>query len=273
MRVLLVAPEAPDLPHATAEVQEIVNELRPDRVLIGNVRAADLLRELRRPFDLFWFAGHGVPGGIVLSDGVLSAGRLTQYLRRYSPPVFLNSCDTDDVAIAIHDSTQAPVIFSETTLDDERAMEMGVMLARAIADGLSITEAYQISREPGYMAYRMIGQESEPKDRLDDIMGMILQTAERLEQRMDQLDGRVDGLEADLRRQFDDLLGMMTPPLERALNWLAGYLIFVMIIPISFVDVRQMLDLTWRSGLGVAFLLAILSAVFFIRGMGYQFRK
>jgi hypothetical protein len=84
LRTLLVAPDV-GLEGAGVEVQRVANALHPE-LLIGNVCVPDVMDALSaNTYDVVWFATHGTPDGVQLTDGLLPTETLTQLLRQACP--------------------------------------------------------------------------------------------------------------------------------------------------------------------------------------------
>lgn len=151
MNVLLVAPDV-GLQGAMNEVRAVALALHPVP-LNGHVTRKDLLDALAgHVWDVIWFATHGDQNGIMLSDGPVSIADLTAIARNSGAHlVVLNSCSSRYVGMEIHYELGVDVITTEAAADDMSAYQTGAFLARNLASGLSVVDAYERSK-PGQNA-------------------------------------------------------------------------------------------------------------------------
>ena len=162
--VLLVAPtpsSLPKLPWADREVQSIVNSglhVRLERD-IDDARLIEILLEDREvPFDILWFATHGGENGVYLSgDSLLTPDvAASAVIQSGVTCVVLNTCDSIHVAATISEEARVPVICTiSTSIDDKQAWRTAALFANKLARGMSITEAFRLSRpvRPGKYIY------------------------------------------------------------------------------------------------------------------------
>lgn len=101
MNVLLVAPDV-GLQGAANEVRAVSLALHPV-VLNGPVTRKDLLDTMAgHIWDVIWFATHGDPTGIRLSDGTVPISDLTSIARNSNARlIVLNSCSSRLVGLEI----------------------------------------------------------------------------------------------------------------------------------------------------------------------------
>lgn len=151
MNVLLVAPDC-GLQGALNEVRAVALALHPVP-LNGTVTRKDLLDALGgHVWDIIWFATHGDQNGIMLSDGAVSIADLTAIARNSGAYlVVLNSCSSRYVGMEIYYELGVDVITTEAAADDMSAYQTGAFLARNLASGLSVVDAYERSK-PGQNA-------------------------------------------------------------------------------------------------------------------------
>jgi hypothetical protein len=284
MNVLLVAPHS-DLPQADAEVQAVVNALRPT-VLLGTISLIDLQRELARPHDLIWFACHGDPDGLQIgADWLLDAPTLVQLLRAHPPSgVFINSCQSLSLAQDIHHELGVPVIATVISVADLDAYVTGTALATALAAGVDLHHAYQSSR-PGagkHRNYIMLNNrvEMNADNRMDDLAKLMLQIGADLRQQIEtverRMSERIDDIETRVGHRLDAIdnrlpLLARRPGHRRSLQWAAGFSLFVLVIALAYVQVRQALDLSPAAALLISILLLAGSFALFASGLGLQF--
>lgn len=151
MNVLLVSPDV-GLQGAANEVRAVSLALHPV-ILNGNVTRRDLLDALAgHVWDVIWFATHGDPNGIMLSDGPVPISDLTAIARNSNARlVVLNSCSSRYVGLEIHYELGVDVVTTEAAADDVTAYQAGTFLARNLAAGMTVQDAFERSR-PGQQA-------------------------------------------------------------------------------------------------------------------------
>ena len=199
-RAILICPTT-DLPNADAETQRIINALHPE-VLLGTVTVSDVLDAVQlRQYDIVWFLGHSGADGLQLSDGILSPAHLAQILRQ-SPPslVVLNSCSSLHTAMRVHDDVQAAVICTVLDVPDVDAYITGASLANALAQGLDVSQAYQVSRPSANRQYVLLNGNVRLNgaNELDDLKRLVARTAA-------DLHGEIAGMArttAEMQRQL-----------------------------------------------------------------------
>jgi hypothetical protein len=244
-RVLLVAPEVDGMPFAEQEIQQVMNLLPARRLLFGTVTLAQLVDELQRSkIDIFWYAGHSSVDGLCLSDGVLTASRLVQLLRRHEPQlVFLNSCESFIAAMDLHEQLRCAVIGTILPAPDDDAFVTGVQLAGALASGMGVHDAYAVSRPGSNRQYVLLNGDKSVGQGTSGIAGqrssesaeagvrklpvtvdefeemelrtvrmlnqLLIQWGQRIEQRIDQVERRVDERIDQVRQEMGDRFDAM----------------------------------------------------------------
>jgi hypothetical protein len=154
LRVLVVAPAHSDLPNVAAEVAAVAGH-HEAVVLPGVVRDRDIAAAIEAgPYDVVWFASHGSSQGILLSDGLLSIDGVGQYVRTAAAGLcVLNSCESEEVALAIMATTHADTICTIAEVQDRDASRLAILLARELARTPDYQEAYELVR-PASGKYR-----------------------------------------------------------------------------------------------------------------------
>lgn len=124
MKILIVAPSLGGV-DAVGEVRRI-SQYHDVVTLYGTVTADDVYRAVQeKPFDALHFATHGGPDGVQLSDGILDAETIAQFLRlRESKGLFLSSCDTGKIAAYAVQHGAVWAISSEVELPDADAWKL-----------------------------------------------------------------------------------------------------------------------------------------------------
>ena len=136
MRGLLVAPIAADLPNVGSEIFAVLRsgldvvQFPPD----GSEQA--LIRRLQaETFAFVFFAMHGGPDGILLADGWASATAITQHIRSAGiQAVYLNTCESADIARQVHNETSAHVIATIAQISDRDAARSMAYFAPKLAE-------------------------------------------------------------------------------------------------------------------------------------------
>lgn len=148
LNVLLIAPES-GLSGAVNEVRAVSLALHPV-VLNGHVTRKDVLDALSgHVWDIVWFACHGDQHGIMLSDAALPISDLTSITRNSGAKlIVLNSCSSRLVGLEIHYELGIDVVCTEADANDLTAYQAGTFLARNLASGMSVEDAFERSR-PG----------------------------------------------------------------------------------------------------------------------------
>lgn len=166
---LVIAPDHPNLPNVLAEVAAI--DRHHDVVkLTGVVRDADIVRAIQEgPYDFIWWATHGDYSGVLLSDGPLSIAGVGQYTRASGAELgVLNTCASENIALAIVAGGKADMICTIADVNDPDAMRFGILLAAGLAqlhpDALDFRAVYdQVAPSGG--AYRYIAAGAEGVNR------------------------------------------------------------------------------------------------------------
>lgn len=282
MQALLIAPQV-GLQYAANEVQHVVNALHP-RLLLGEVTLNQVVTELQRDeYGIVWFATHGDQDGIMLDDGALTASMLAQLLRA-SPPqlLFLNTCASFDVAMAVHDSVETAVIGTICNVPDRDAFVTGAVAARVIerqlASGhLDVAAAYQESKPGQNRQYIMLNGSvrlggEEPHD---DLMSMMLYIMRKQDEIVQRLSGENETLHNELEAvnaKIDGLGARFHPRLTRRnlLAWLLGYAVFGLAGLLFQPDIAGFLGLRWYTAVVVVAAVSTLAGIALIRGLRFS---
>ena len=153
MRALILAPHHPNLPDVAAEAATVANAHMGSVLLQGKIAERDLAQAVAPGgFDLFWACTHGTRDGVLLSDGLLDAGKLITYISASgASTVMLNTCESIHLAAQIVDSTPASVVatIQEEGVTDALAATTGAMFASQLAHTKDPRKAYERSK-PGH---------------------------------------------------------------------------------------------------------------------------
>lgn len=263
--VLLIVPDF-GLPAVADEVRAISAALRPV-TLLGQVSRSDVIQALsRQSWDILWFATHGNELGIELSDGLCSVSDLTAVVRASGAwLVVLNTCSTRLVGLELHYELGTSVITTQTEIDDVTAFQTGALLARALAEGKGVIEAYEESK-PGqkhnYLLFHDVlrSEATETKTVL-----MLNEWGNRLSAKIDGLERRLDREIGAMRKDLSNLrssvqVAVKLPPWHRT-AFVAAFGLLFLPVPLFYSQVREMLDIGWSSALGLAFLAYLFSAM------------
>jgi hypothetical protein len=160
-RVLVVAPKT-ELVKVDDEVMQVVNLLRATELRGYQATLHGLLEILSQPFNLVWFATHGSEKGILLNDDYVNASELTSLLRSASVEgVIFNTCSSKSVALTIYDELRIPMVCTLKAVPDRTAFVTGTILARKLAEGATLRQAYNQAKPGQNQTYLYLPQEWE----------------------------------------------------------------------------------------------------------------
>ena len=286
LRTLLVAPDV-GLEGATVEVQRVANALHPETLLIGAVSITDVMDTLSSTtYDIVWFATHGGPDGITLSDGTLPPETLTQLLRQACPGlVVLNTCTSVQTANQLHDDIGCAVIATVADVPDRDAYVTGTLLANALARGLSIPDAYSAAKPGRNRTYVLLNGTVRMggDDKLDDMLRLLLALSADLQRQLGDMRSEVGKLRDELNdlrgdvqstnARIDSMGERYAKPLDRwrAVGWLAAFVLFL--AGLGVWDARDAMHIPpLVAGLFAAFVLSV-AAWLFVWGLGFRFSR
>lgn len=164
MNVLLVAPDS-GMAGVVAEVRAVSIALHPV-VLSGNVTRKDVLDSLAgHVWDIIWFATHGTPDGIMLTDGPVPIADLTAIARNSGARlIVLNSCSSRYIGLELHYELGIDVVTTEAPANDLTAYQTGTFMARNLAAGMSIDDAFKQSRPGQNALYYLFTSHQDSED-------------------------------------------------------------------------------------------------------------
>lgn len=147
LRILLIAPDHPDLPSVAAEAAAIASQHEAE-LLQGEVRDLDIVRAVvDGPYDIIWWATHGSAAGLLLSDGWIAPPAIVQYtISAGAGLCVLNTCSSLEPAMAIIDAAGVDVICTLAEIDDASAQRTGMLFSAALGRGLDYRSAYEEAR-------------------------------------------------------------------------------------------------------------------------------
>lgn len=280
MNVLLIAPDL--------GLSEVVNEVRAASmalhavVLNGTVHRKDVLDALAgHIWDIIWFATHGDATGIRLSDEPVSIADLTAIVRNSGAYlVVLNSCSSRYIGLELHYELGVDTITTETEANDLTAAQTGTLLARNLAAGITVRDAFERSRPGQHSLYYLFTSDEENGDQNElRTIQMLNEWGRRIEKRIGRVEQQVNETIGQLRREmsnrFDSLDGRYHISLTgvRAKAWLMAFLLFASVGMLFIKEVRDLLDISWWAALlGIAFVY-VLSLTLFVYGLGLRWGK
>ena len=151
-KILVIAPEHNEsqLPKIGLEIAAIERH-HDATVLRGVVRDSDIAQAIvSGDFEIMWFVAHGTESGIELNDGLLSTDAVVQYVRADETRLcVLNTCNSEDMAIAIASQSGADVICTIGDIDNRDAIRLGELLAGELAYCETYREAYELVASDG----------------------------------------------------------------------------------------------------------------------------
>jgi len=188
MNVLLVAPDC-GLAGAVAEVRAVSSALHPV-VLNGNVTRKDLLDAMAgHVWDIIWFATHGTPEGIMLTDGYVPISDLTAIARNSGARlIVLNSCSSRYIGLELHYELGVDVVTTEADANDLTAYQTGTFMARNLAAGMSVAEAFERSRPGQHAQYYLFTAHDDREDAEARTIKMMNDGFSRLERLIRQVE-------------------------------------------------------------------------------------
>lgn len=274
MNVLMVAPDVPeriqadnaewvsppDLPNGRREVQSVIRSLGVRTALLGPVTRLDLMRAVQDDhFDLIWFACHSGRQGILLTDGWLTGDMLAQMVRGAPPQlIYLNSCESEWVALDIYDSVGCGIICTVAPVMDVDSFVTGATFAYYLAQGMGYRAAFEMSRPGHDQIYRMIG--GADGDRIDKMLQEIQAVLSEIERVRTEL-GEVRANSKCNSDRLDELGHQLTPSKTQRRSWLIGYMLFVLIFFFTFFEIRQTLGFQISAALIAVVMLAALAYI------------
>ncbi len=134
LKILLLAPFHANLPGAQTEAHWL-SKLSGVTVLPPSVTESDIQDALHRDtYDVLWVASHGSESGVLLSRGqYLDLDGLAQYVRSGGvQAVYLGTCDSEDIALKLHDATNADVVAWIGQVEDGAAARRSILFAREL---------------------------------------------------------------------------------------------------------------------------------------------
>lgn len=174
MRVLLVAPRHGNLSGVDEEIQNVLRSGLEVTPLLGVVGLPELMREIRSgQYDVLWFATHGSPEGIQLSDAMLSAEELVPLVRERFGLVVLNSCSSLLTAQLLQEEANVAVICTLLDVEDRQAYQTGSRLASALYESVTIVAAYLASKPGRNRSYLYLPSLSPSDDTLSQVMSEL----------------------------------------------------------------------------------------------------
>jgi hypothetical protein len=272
LRTLLVAP-ASNLAHVDNEVQRVANALHPT-LLFWNVTLTGVLDALQHEYDIVWFACHGTPDGVELSDGLLPTAQLVQMLRLHKPCLLvLNTCNSLQVAMQVHDEVGCAVICTVVSIPDMDAFVTGSQLAHALAGGSDIQQAYNLSKPGRNRQYVLLNGSVRMNGDTDgeDTNRLLMALFQDLSNRQSRTDSRLDRLERKVDSGFAAVMQAPSPIRRRA--WVTGFLLLFAPVPLFYSNVREIVGVGWPFALLVALGCYGLSAAMFAYGNGVVGRE
>jgi hypothetical protein len=146
-KVLFVQPDT-ELFYAAKEAEQVVNLLDAN-LLTGSVRVNDLVDRIRefQP-QLIIISSHGKDDGILLSDGIIGSSNLKKIFSTSDDLecVYLNTCSSILVAVAIHKAMPVDFVFSLAEVPDKHAFVSMSTFAYHLSEGHTYGSAWFESR-------------------------------------------------------------------------------------------------------------------------------
>jgi len=301
VNTLLIAPDS-DLLHVPNETRHIQEALgaqvingRLTPIIVTDAISNRIAR--RQKIDLLFFIGHGNLTGLQLTDGYISISDLCRYVKsaniRY---IVLNTCESEYIALAIHHETNATVICTIAKVDDNQAYATSRLLAEAIAQGLTVEEAYEQARPSGAgpSQYRLFTNKSDAPDKSTEehqtiklMTAMLAEQFKEYKRGIEEIKEIVRSEQEERRKGIADLMAyihdlikeiaeikkaqsetMMLPANYRIVYTLAFLAIFVP-VGIFFSDFRHALGISAPLAYAFSFLFYTISYSLFAYLYGF----
>lgn len=266
MKILFVAPSR-DLRYAGPEIQTVINLLHPEILLDDGATIDALLEKLKGGYDLLWFAGHSGDDGLEMSDGILSADVLTQFLLDEGTALFLNSCSSLLVALHVNQELRSDVIATIGDVEDIRAYQTGVLFARMLAKGYGLRRAFDESNT-SFSQYVFLPGISEGSDVVDVMRGEL----DLMRFMIEDLENRRAEQWATYRTESDV---RYHPRLDEASarQWGFGFFVFTANMILFYSDVRHLIGMSWILAVMFGLISLPISGYFFMTGMKMSPRR
>jgi hypothetical protein len=164
MRILIIAPQHPGLPDIAKQAATAYNAYPGSVLLAGHVVEQEIAAAAAGGgFDLVWLATHAQGDEIQLSDATLAASSLAPAIAASGAyAVFLNTCNSTLVPLAILAATRASVIANLGDVDNGAAMRTGAKFAGRLAKLEDLWRAYQRSQPADNANYIFMQNEFPP---------------------------------------------------------------------------------------------------------------
>jgi len=259
MNVLLIAPDV-GLASVVNEVRSVSMALRAV-ALTGIVTRKDVLEALPgHTWDIIWFATHGDEQGIMLSDGPVEIADLTAIVRNsHAFLVVLNTCSSRYVGLEMHYELGVDVVCTQAEADDLSAYQTGVLLARNLAENMSVADAFEQSR-PGQKSLYFLFSRNGNSDS---------QTLQRLNAGFASIEKRMDNLEQKVASEIEALKNSLDKrSVWRTVSWLLGFLLLLTGWGLLVEQIQSVLDLHWPTALLFSAVFTASSIVFLMYGNG-----
>ncbi|GAB4514060.1 MAG: hypothetical protein Kow0047_25810 [Anaerolineae bacterium] len=146
-------------------------------------------------FDVIHFAQHGGAGTLLLSDRPIGLEQLIRMIRRQSQLklIFVNACDSVEIAAELHNAVSVPVIAHAREVSDEAARAFAGAFYRALDAG--VVDAFA---EAKAMMRRFYPQYADSPVLIDGHHAMH-ERLTRIERKVTMLEQKVDGMERMLK--------------------------------------------------------------------------
>lgn len=261
MNVLLIAPDV-GLSNVLNEVRSVSVALRAV-ALTGIVTRKDIMDTLQGyVWDVIWFATHGDENGIMLSDGYVPISDLTAIVRNSNAYLaVLNTCSSRYVGLEMHYELGVDVICTQSDANDMSAYQTGTLLARNLANNMSVADAFEQSR-PGQQALYFLFSRNGDAD--SQTLQRLNAGFARLEERMDALEERFGTEVASIKQVIGNQRSGW-----RTISWLIGFILLITGWGLLIEQIQLLLDLTWTTALLFSAVFAIASVFFLMYGNGF----
>lgn len=159
MKILLIAPNNPNLPSIDAEIGDITH-YHDTKLVVGDVRETDIQAAIREgPYDVIWFATHGGEAGIQLSNEIVidPIGIELYVVNSGADLCVLNTCASEETARKIIVGGKADIVYTiSNEVGDTDAQRFAALFSKALSETEDYKEAFDLAAGVGSTKYRYL---------------------------------------------------------------------------------------------------------------------
>jgi hypothetical protein len=184
--------------------------------------------------------------------------------------------------MCVHDDVQAAVICTVLDVPDVDAYITGASLANALAQGLDVSTAYQVSRPSTNRQYILLNGSVRLNgaNELDDLKRLVARTAADLhgeiagmarttaemQRQLAAIQQEQERVRAELTQQPDRYAAALTR--KRAAVWTVGFALFL--AAYAILEFRDTLDVPMWVAIAFSLFVAVVAGWMFVWGIGFR---